>query len=268
MTNTPHLVFVHGTYCLRPMIRLWSSPPIVFTVIAVSEEESYLSTHSSTEGTSMSWDQHVPQDIIAKYQVCDFHHAAAILKHEFPAEFEDICTVLRAFTISVDDIVKPGGNESAIPKKFRQVMGPLGWTEDQLTADVIVGGVHIRTHTHKIDFLKGRVALDFEWNSKDQTFDRDLYAFSGFFEYDRISVGVLVTRSDELEELFETLGGMVKKKYGASTTHMGKLLPRLADWRHRGCPILVFGIKREVVADAPKRRVKKQRKTPKTDKVQ
>lgn len=27
-----------------------------------------------------------------------------------------------------------------------------------------------------IDFLKGRIAFDLEWNSKDQTFDRDLLA--------------------------------------------------------------------------------------------
>ncbi len=26
---------------------------------------------------------------------------------------------------------------------------------------------------HKIDYVKGRVAFDLEWNSKDQTFDRD-----------------------------------------------------------------------------------------------
>lgn len=30
---------------------------------------------------------------------------------------------------------------------------------------------------HKVDYVKNRVAFDLEWNSKDQTFDRDLYAF-------------------------------------------------------------------------------------------
>ena len=29
---------------------------------------------------------------------------------------------------------------------------------------------------HKIDYVKKRVAFDMEWTSKDQTFDRDLYA--------------------------------------------------------------------------------------------
>jgi len=83
--------------------------------------------------------------------------------------------------------------------------------------------------------VKGAVAFDLEWNSKDQTYDRDLFAFRAFFEYRRIAAAVLVTRSDELEDYFKKLGtyregGVAKKyaaKYGASTTHMGKLLPRL-----------------------------------------
>jgi hypothetical protein len=35
---------------------------------------------------------------------------------------------------------------------------------------------------HKVDYVKNRVAFDLEWNSKDQTFDRDLYAFRAFHE--------------------------------------------------------------------------------------
>ena len=99
----------------------------------------------------------------------------------------------------------------------------------------------VSSHSHKVDYIKGRVAFDLEWNSKDQTFDRDLYAFRAFFDYNRISVGVLVTRSSELDPLFKRLGEMTK--YGASTTHMGKLLPRLKAGRNGGCPVLVFGIK-------------------------
>jgi hypothetical protein len=114
--------------------------------------------------------------------------------------------------------------------------------------------------THKIDYLKGRVAIDVEWNSKDQTFDRDLFAFRTFFEYDRISVGVLITRSNELDPWFAGLGTFidavgkereVKAKYGASTTHMGKLLTRLEAGRHGGCPILVFGITPRLLTEAP-----------------
>lgn len=45
---------------------------------------------------------------------------------------------------------------------------------------------------HNIDFLKGKVAFDLEWNSKDQTFDRDLLAMRTYFDCGLIDVGVIV----------------------------------------------------------------------------
>lgn len=102
---------------------------------------------------------------------------------------------------------------------------------------------------HKIDFVKHRVAFDLEWNSKDQTFDRDLYAFRAFHEAGIISAAVLLTRSAELNEVFKSLG--VMHKYGASTTWMGKLLYRLKAGRHGGCPVLVLGIKPALIEDWP-----------------
>ncbi len=105
---------------------------------------------------------------------------------------------------------------------------------------------------HKIDYVKGRVAFDLEWNSKDQTFDRDLYALRTFHECGLISAGVMVTRSEKLNPVFdvvpqlnkagEEIGKTVKAKYGASTTWMGKLLYRLNAGRHGGCPVVVIGI--------------------------
>ena len=121
---------------------------------------------------------------------------------------------------------------------------------------MVVDEAEISHDTHKVDYLKGRVAFDLEWNSKDQTFDRDLYAFSSFFNYNKISVGVLVTRSNKLDPWFVSLGEYkdrngktraYKAKFGASTTHMGKLLPRLKAGRNGGCPVLVFGITPELL---------------------
>jgi len=122
---------------------------------------------------------------------------------------------------------------------------------------------------HKIDYVKGRVALDLEWNSKDQTFDRDLYAMRAFHECGLISLGVMVTRSEKLNSVFEVVPQLtktgepemwkngnkigqpktVRDKYGASTTWMGKLLYRLNAGRHGGCPILVFGITPKLIED-------------------
>lgn len=105
----------------------------------------------------------------------------------------------------------------------------------------------VTSDTHKIDYVKNKIAFDLEWNSKDQIFDRDLYAFRAFFDYQRISLGILVTRSQELDSYFKRLG--LLQKYGASTTHMRKLLPRLKAGRSGGCPVLVFGITTRLVRE-------------------
>jgi CRISPR-associated protein Csd2 len=193
----------------------------------------------------MELSNYIPKDILEKYEAHDFRHAAAILASEFPGEFGEICEALRKFTISPQNIIDKGGSESQIPKSITAILRPLDWKESQLNAKLMVDDDVINFDTHKIDYTKGRVAFDLEWNSKDQTYDRDLYAFRAFFEYNRISVGVLLTRSIALNAVFKDLG--VMKKYGASTTQMGKLLPRLNAGRNGGCPVLVFGITPAVI---------------------
>ena len=98
---------------------------------------------------------------------------------------------------------------------------------------------------HNIDFLKNKVAFDLEWNSKDQTFDRDLLAMRTYFDCGLVDVGVIVTRSATLNDVFRREG--IMSKYGASTTWMGKLTYRLDSRRNGGCPILAIGIKKECV---------------------
>lgn len=195
----------------------------------------------------MAWQDYIPDDIRDLYEVHDYHHAAAVLANEFPLEFGEIVHALRQFRICVADIVSAGGNESNIPKIVSGLLRPSGWNEEKLQAELVVDGAPVRSDTHWVDYVKGRVAFDLEWNSKDQTFDRDLFAFRSFHEYGKISAGVLLTRSAALNDVFARLG--VKNKYGASTTWMGKLLPRLDAGRGGGCPILVFGITPKLIHD-------------------
>ncbi len=199
----------------------------------------------------MGFEDHIPHDVRELYDVYDHRHAAAILAADFPEALGEVLNALRLFRFTEAQVKNPGGNESEIPKHFAALLRPMGWQERNLKAERVVDGEPVSTETHAIDFVKGRVALDLEWNSKDQTFDRDLYAFRAFFEYDRISAGVLVTRSNKLDPWFASLGSYLDKngtqrryqdKYGASTTHMGKLIPRLESGRSGGCPVLVFGI--------------------------
>ncbi len=154
----------------------------------------------------MSKHEHIPEDLQELYEIYDYRHAAAILACEFPDECQEVFSVLRSFRFTKDQILKGGGNESEIPKAFSTILRPLGWKEGQLKAKFIVDEQEVTSDTHKIDYFKNKIAFDLEWNSKDQTFDRDLYAFRAFFEYHRISVGILVTRSQELDILFRQLG--------------------------------------------------------------
>lgn len=100
---------------------------------------------------------------------------------------------------------------------------------------------------HKIDYVKNRVAFDVEWNSKDQTFDRDLYAFAAFYQANIIDAAILVTRSAKLNDVFKKLG--IMPKYGASTTWMGKLDYRIQANRSGGCPVLALGITPKLIED-------------------
>lgn len=205
----------------------------------------------------MGLSKYIPFELIKLYEIHDYKHAAAILSQEFPREHEDVCNALLRFRFSEKDIIVGGGSESHIPKIMSNILRPLGWSEKNLYAELSVYEVKDKkskifkgslSHgSHKVDYVKGRVAFDLEWNSKDQTFDRDLYAFRAFFEYNAISVGIIVTRSTELNTTFNQLG--IRQKYGASTTQMDKLIPRLEAGRNGGCPILVFGITSKLIND-------------------
>ena len=210
--------------------------------------------------------KYIDSDIRNKYEFFDYGHALEILHESFPEEWNEIQTALRRLKLTVSDISKSGGNESPIPKKFDDVLYPYGWREIRISGDLIVKKYPRQTRQrrgrfadkpfeeetiegyidgHNIDFLKNKVAFDLEWNSKDQTFDRDLLAMRTYFDCGLIDIGVIVTRSEELNEIFKDLNIMAK--YGASTTWMGKLLYRLDSRRNGGCPILAVGIKKECV---------------------
>ena len=105
----------------------------------------------------------------------------------------------------------------------------------------------LNSPTHEVDCFKGRIALEIEWNNKDPFFDRDLNNFRLLFDLRVISIGVIITRCDELQRIFNALGR--GSSYGASTTHMAKLLPRIEGGGGAGCPLLVFGIRRSLYVE-------------------
>lgn len=215
--------------------------------------------------------QYIHESLHDKYEFQNYGHALEILNEAFPNEWDEIQQCLENLTISIEDLRAAGGNETEIPKKFDDVLYPLGWREIRITGDLLVKLYPRKANQrgrfsdqpnderviegyidgHNIDFIKNQVAFDLEWNSKDQTFDRDLLAMRTYFDCGLIEVGIIVTRSKELNDIFKEIrdvnGKSIMPKYGASTTWMGKLEYRLKSRRNGGCPILAIGIRKPCI---------------------
>jgi hypothetical protein len=182
----------------------------------------------------------LPGYLRERYEVHEWKHACAILRQDFPQEWADLCAVLRAFRLHRSALVEGGGSKSEVSTAIDSALYARGWVEKQFKTQILVDDHHVESPTHQIDCFKNRVALEIEWNNKDPFFDRDLNNFRLLFDLRAVSVGIIVTRCDHLQEIFKELGRGTS--FGASTTHMSKLLPRINGGGGGGCPILVFGI--------------------------
>lgn len=182
------------------------------------------------------------------YEVHEWRHASAILMKDFPAEWNDIVEVLTAFRLKKSAIAIGGGNKSDVSRAIDSKFYERAWDERHFDTQITVDELSFASPTHSVDCFKNRVALEIEWNNKDPFFDRDLNNFRLLFELRVVSVGIIITRCDELQTIFKSLGR--GSSYGMSTTHMSKLLPRIEGGGGGGCPILVFGITRQLYDDA------------------
>ncbi len=183
----------------------------------------------------------LPKTIRDNFEIHEWRHASAIMERDFPAEWIDVCDVLSRFKLCKSFISTPGGRKSQVSEWIDGELYKKGWDEKHFDTSVVVDGVHTDSPTHAVDCFKNRVALEIEWNNKDPFFDRDLNNFRLLFELRVISVGVIVTRCDALQDIFAKLKR--GSSYGSSTTHMGKLIPKIEGGGGGGCPVLVFGIK-------------------------
>ncbi len=186
----------------------------------------------------------IPEDIRENYEIFEWNHAIAILSADFPEEFGEIIEVLRGFKLTRTDILTKGGRKSPIAARLDGPFYHKEWKEKEFKIHNKIDDVEIHVPTHKIDCYKNRIGVEVEWNNKDPFFDRDLNNFRLLFEMNAISVGVIITRSDELQRIFDVLEK--GSSYGSSTTHWSKLIPRIEGRGSGGCPVLVFGITKKL----------------------
>jgi hypothetical protein len=187
-------------------------------------------------------DPSIPPFVRKNYAIAQWRHAIAIMKSDFPDEWNDVLDILNAFRLLRSHISVGGGRKSKVSSALDTALEARGWRERSFATRIVVDDRSMESPTHKVDCYKNGIGLEIEWNNKDPFFDRDLNNFRLLFELRAVSVGIIVTRCDELQDLFGELDR--GESYGASTTHWSKLLPRIEGGSGGGCPIIAFGISR------------------------
>lgn len=183
----------------------------------------------------------IPSRLHKRFLFDERHHATSILASDFQAEFDDILRCLDAFYLKKSSIVAAGGALSTIPKTIDGFLAKHGWeNERRFDIKITADDKPIPIPTHKIDIFKNGVGVEVEWNNKTEFYDRDLNNFRLLFDMRVLSVGVIITRLSELQKLFNKLD--IGKKYGNSTTHWDKLIPKVDSGGAGGCPLLLIGM--------------------------
>lgn len=182
----------------------------------------------------------IPLRIRERYHIEERGHAAAILAADYPDEFQDIMGCLAAFSLKRSHIMKAGGGRSQIPAMLDGFLRKRGWKEKSFDIAITVDKNPVPIPTHKIDNFKNEVGVEVEWNNKTEFYDRDLNNFRLLKELRVLAVGVVITRLSELRKLFTELG--VWHKYGTTSTHWNKLIPKVDGGGAGGCPLLLVGI--------------------------
>ena len=217
-----------------------------------------------------SWTTALPAAVAERYELRETRNAAAVLAATCPDEVTELCAVLTGFTLTTADLVEAGGNESRLAARLNTAFRERGWREGRV--DTVVTsrlqvqpwhpagehGVTVResevfNEGYKVDNVKGRVALDVEWNAKDGNLDRDIGAYRALYDAGLIDGAVLLTRThDDLRELARELARAagrsddeVRSRLSTSTTtHLGKLESRMTRGDAGGCPLLAVAISR------------------------
>jgi hypothetical protein len=203
----------------------------------------------------MALDQ-LPGFIGENYVVEEWRHASSILLSDFAEPFAEICDVLTRFRLKKSEVVVGGGRKTQIADWIDRELSRKGWAERQFKTAFQVDNRRIESPTHKVDCFKatklGGIGFEIEWNNKDPFFDRDLNNFRLLFELRTVSVGIILTRGEDLKSLFSDLTSRRLKpasSFGESTTHWGKLIPRLEGGAGGGCPVLALGITRKLYVE-------------------
>lgn len=191
-----------------------------------------------------------PPDLHGLYDFREWRNPCAVLSVAYPEEWADLIAVLREFRLLRSDIGEAGtkgGGKSLVAIRMDHLFRAKGWEPKEFDTKIVVNNHPIESPTHEVDCYKAKVALELEWNNKTEFYDRDLNNFRLLFELRVADVGIVVTRCDELQDVFDDLGR--GSSYGSTTTILSKLQRKLDGGAGGGCPVLAIGMRKALYVD-------------------
>lgn len=189
-------------------------------------------------------------------------YADLILREAFPQRFTDLVETLEEYRIDVEELLAGGGSRAKHTARFDATLEKRGWGKRNISISRLIDDkpLHV-TRGHEIDMFATAsaddpypgVGVEMEWNNKDPFYDRDLLNFQALHREGALAVGVIVTRGPVLQSVIgptiRTSTTATTKKYGQSTTHWDKLVPRVNLGGGGECPLILIGIEPERVND-------------------
>ncbi|MCL5948779.1 MAG: restriction endonuclease [Actinobacteria bacterium] len=207
---------------------------------------------------TQSFRRFLPSEVVQRFEIREVRNAAGVLASIAPDEWQEIVEVLSDIQLRPDDILGAGGNKSLLAERIDSAFRQKGWREGRVDTSIKLtvtvsswptGGranvqaTEVNNRGYKVDNLKGRVALDVEWNAKDGNLDRDIGAYRAMYDAGVIDAGVIITRTqDDMRQLALSLDPSTSKFSTTTTTNLEKLQPRLTRGDGGGCPILAVAI--------------------------
>jgi hypothetical protein len=207
-----------------------------------------------------------PARILDRYELLETRDAAAVIQNTNPDEFDEIVEVLSEFTLTEEDILTPGGAKGRVATRLDKAFREHGWREGRYDREITSRlrlmpyrdagekkpteyESKVLSEGYKVDNVKGKIALDVEWNAKDGNLDRDVGVYRALYEVGIIAAGVVVTRHyQEIRDLALTLG---RDAFGTTTTtNLEKLGPRMTRGDAGGCPVLAVAITGRCMRDS------------------
>lgn len=104
----------------------------------MTDQTEGASTFSKLSARDAALHELITSDFLDRFEVHSYRNASRILATACKSEFAELLEALMSFSIKTEDVVKPGGNKSAMAKGIDELLNPKGWRECRIRGDLVV----------------------------------------------------------------------------------------------------------------------------------